>query len=420
MEGTAITVTGSASDPAGVLDTLSYAWTVLKDSADFASGSGATFAFTPDDNASYEIGLTVSDEDGGSTTVAQTISVANVAPSPTIVSISEPRVEGTAITVAGSASDPAGTRDTLSFVWTILKGGVDFATGSGETFAFTPDDNESYGISLTVSDEDGGSTSVSQTISVANVAPSPTIVSISTPRVEGTAITVTGTASDPAGALDTLSYVWTILKGGVDFATGSGATFAFTPDDNASYEIGLTVSDEDGGSTSVSQTISVANVAPSPTILPISEPLVEGTAITVTGTASDPAGALDTLSYVWTILKGGVDFATGSGATFAFTPDDNESYGISLTVSDENGGSTTVWETISVLNVAPSPRFSISANRGWKARRSRSLARPAIRPAHSTRSATSGPSSRAASILPAAAARPSPSPRMTTRATELA
>ena len=75
--------------------------------------------------------MTVSDEDGGSTTVAQTISVANVAPSPTIVSISEPRVEGTAITVAGSASDPAGTRDTLSFVWTILKGGAAFASGSG-------------------------------------------------------------------------------------------------------------------------------------------------------------------------------------------------------------------------------------------------------------------------------------------------
>ena len=156
--------------------------------------------------------MTVSDEDGGSTTVSQTISVANVAPSPTILTISEPLVEGTAITVTGSASDPAGTRDTLSFVWTILKGGAAFASGSGATFAFTPDDNGSYEIGLTVSEEDGGSTTVAQTISVANVASSPTIVSISTPRVEGTAITVTGSASDPAGVLDTLSYAWTVLK----------------------------------------------------------------------------------------------------------------------------------------------------------------------------------------------------------------
>ena len=61
----------------------------------------------------------------------------------------------------------------------------------------------------------------------------------------------------------------------------------------------------------------------------ISTPQVESTTITVTGSASDPAGALDTLSYSWTVLKGGVDFASGSGATFAFTPDDDESDGIS-------------------------------------------------------------------------------------------
>ena len=67
---------------------------------------------------------------------------------------------------------------------------------------------------MTVSDEDGGSTTVAQAISVADVAPSPTIVSIGTPRVEGTAITVTGSASDPAGARDTLSYVWAVLKDG--------------------------------------------------------------------------------------------------------------------------------------------------------------------------------------------------------------
>ena len=55
---------------------------------------------------------------------------------------------------------------------------------------------------------------------------------------------------------DTLSYVWAVLKGGAAFTSGSGATFTFTPDDNASDEIGLTVSDEDGGSTPSAETIS--------------------------------------------------------------------------------------------------------------------------------------------------------------------
>jgi EAL domain-containing protein (putative c-di-GMP-specific phosphodiesterase class I) len=41
---------------------------------------------------------------------------------------------------------------------------------------------------LTVSDEDGGSSATEQTISVSNVAPSPSIVSISSVRQEGTSI----------------------------------------------------------------------------------------------------------------------------------------------------------------------------------------------------------------------------------------
>ena len=93
------------------------------------------------------------------------------------------------------------------------------------------DDNGSYQIVLTVSDEDGGSTTVDQTISVANVAPSPSIVSIGAPRVEGTPIAVTGTATDPAGANDTLTYAWTVNKDGGRrrLPAGRGADWSFTP-----------------------------------------------------------------------------------------------------------------------------------------------------------------------------------------------
>jgi Ca2+-binding RTX toxin-like protein/PKD repeat protein len=375
--GEEIIAVGSATDPAGANDTLTYAWTVNKGGVLFASQSGAgltSFSFTPDDNGSYQIVLTVSDEDGGSTTVDQTISVANVAPSPTIVSISDPKVEGTQITATGAATDPAGANDTLTYAWTVNKGGVLFASQSGvglTSFSFTPDDNASYQIVLTVSDEDGGSTTVDQTISVANVAPSPTIVSVSDPKVEGTQITVSGAATDPAGANDTLTYAWTVNKGGVLFASQSGVdltNFSFTPDDNGSYQIVLTVSDEDGGSTTVDQTISVDNVAPSPTIVSISEPKVEGTQITVTGVATDPAGANDTLTYAWTMNKGGVLFASQTGVdltSFRFTPDDNASYQIVLTVSDEDGGSTTVDQTISVANVAPVITAISNSSPGW-------------------------------------------------------
>ena len=126
-------------------------------------------------------------------------------------------------------------------------------------------------------------------------------------RVEGTAIAVTGAATDPAGAHDTLSYSWAAYKDGATtaFAVGTTASWSFTPDDNGSYRIALTVSDEDGGSATAESTIDVANVAPSPSITSIGAVRVEGTAIAVTGAATDPAGAHDTLSYSWAAYKDG-------------------------------------------------------------------------------------------------------------------
>ena len=143
------------------------------------------------------------------------MAVGNVAPTSSIVAISDPRIEGTAITVVGSATDAGGSEDTLTYAWSVFKDGAAtaYAGSSGvnqTSFTFTPDDDGSYQVVLTVSDEDGGSTTATQSIAVDNVLPAPQIVSIGTPRVEGTAIAVTGSATDPGGANDALTYSWQV------------------------------------------------------------------------------------------------------------------------------------------------------------------------------------------------------------------
>src|SRR5205823_4070638 len=173
------------------------------------------------DDGHYRIVLTVGDEDGGSATAERIVVVGNVAPTPTIDSIAAVRSEGTAIAVTGSATDPAGDNDPLSYRWAVYQdgdGSTAFDTGTGPAWSFTPNDNGSYRIVLTVSDGDGGTTSVVQTIDVANVAPTPDIVSIGTPRVEGAAIRLSGAATDPAGANDSLTYSWQVFKAGTSTA----------------------------------------------------------------------------------------------------------------------------------------------------------------------------------------------------------
>ncbi|MCP4378831.1 MAG: PKD domain-containing protein, partial [bacterium] len=333
-EGSTIALDGSgSSDPENNI--VSWDWDLDADGL-YDDATGQIPSLSWPDNGAYTAGLKVTDLYGESSTDTATVTVANVAPTPSIVSISDPKVEGTTITVTGSATDPAGANDTLSYAWTVNKDSLAFDSGTGTSFSFTPDDNASYQIVLTVSDEDGGSTTVDNTIDVANVAPTPSIVSISDPKVEGTAITVTGSATDPAGANDTLSYAWTINKDSLAFDSGTGTNFSFTPDDNASYQIVLTVSDEDGGSTTVDNTIDVANVAPVVTA-GADQFVNEGDPMTFSGSFTDP-GLLDTHTFDW-------DFGDGNTASGSLTPTHvyavNDTYIVTLTVTDNDGDSGT-------------------------------------------------------------------------------
>ncbi len=364
-EGSAIRVSGEASDPAGTNDTLTYEWAVYKDGSstpvEKAEGVDAEeFTFTPGDNGRYLVVLRVSDEDGGTTTVEKAVNVDNVPPHPSLVSVSSVRREGSPISVKAKAIDPAGKNDTLTYEWGVFKNESEtpFHTAKGvdlDRFTFTPDDDGRYRVVLTVSDEDGGSESVEAAVEVANVAPTPEIVSISPEWREGTPIRVEAKATDPAGPRDTLTYNWSVTiddsSDPVEQKTGVDLTqFTFTPKDNGRFRIALRVSDEDGGVTGVEQTIEVKNAAPE---VRITAPAPEvafpvGTRIQFKGEFSD-AGSLDTHNGLWTFkpLPAGdaIDVAAtvkesaGNGTALCTRAFDTPAlYRVKLTVTDKDLG----------------------------------------------------------------------------------
>src|SRR5207247_1292830 len=97
-------------------------------------------------------------------------------------------------------------------------------------------------VSLTVTDNDGGIGSDTKTVNVTNVAPTPSIAGAPASSPEGTAINVTASSTDP-GTLDSVAYAWSVTKNGNPYSSGSGVNFSFTPNDNASYIITLTATD---------------------------------------------------------------------------------------------------------------------------------------------------------------------------------
>ncbi len=161
--------------------------------------------------------------------------------------------EGTAIVLGSDVS-----RVSATLAWAVTKNGNAFATGDGATFSFTPDDNGSYVVTLTATD-DGETATDSETITITNVNP---VVAISGAPAEsnaGTAIPLGSTLSD-AGSADTHSRSWSMTKDGNPFATGSGANFSVTPNAGGSYVVTVTAADDDGGTGSHSATITVLQV----------------------------------------------------------------------------------------------------------------------------------------------------------------
>ena len=355
---------------------------------------------TPGGSASfnYPVNVTVEEDivNGDSTGATTTVTVNNVAPQLQGVSLTPAIFENGTATLSGTIVDP-GTLDTftLDIDWGDPLSPNDTqqvtfpasAIGS-QSFSITHqylDDNPSsttsdpYSVSLTVTDDDTDTGTDTQSVTVVNLAPQLSGVSL-TPSIDenGTA-TLAGTISDP-GTLDTftLDIDWgdPLLPNNTQqvafgpSATGS-QTFSITHqylDDNPNgtvsdtHSVQFTVTDDDGASDSDSETLTVNNVAPVATIdgAPTTSP--EGTQIDLSANVVEP-GTLDVLTYDWEVLKGGSPFTASSGSgpafsTFSFTPDDGDApggtdYTVTLKVDDDDLGSSTDAVTFTVTNVAP-------------------------------------------------------------------
>ena len=130
-----------------------------------ADNSSPGFSFTPDDNATYVVTLTVSDSFGNSSTTSTTIPVGNADPVVEIVGAPASGRVGDPILLSSSVTDP-GFADTFNYFWSVSRNGAPFASGGTPNLSFTPDSSGVYAVTLTVFDDDGGRGSASDSILV--------------------------------------------------------------------------------------------------------------------------------------------------------------------------------------------------------------------------------------------------------------
>ncbi len=326
----------------------SYAWNF----GDGSSGTGVAPSHTYTASGTYNVTLTVVDDDAASGVKTTAVPITIVILPPTAAFTTD--IDDLHVAFDGTtSSDPDGT--VQSYSW-------DFGDGSPAATGATPSHDYAgtgtFTVTLTVTDDDGATGSTSQPVSVEapNQAPDASFTHVVTNRT----VDVTSTSTDVDGTISSYSWNW-----GDGTAAGTGATASHSYAASGSYTVTLTVTDNDGDTDTATATVTATdppNQAPSASFTTA----VTNLSVSVNaGASSDPDGTISSYSWNW-----GDGTAAGSGVTATHVYAAAGDYTITLTVTDNK--SATGSTTRVVTAIAPPPAtvlaqdpFTRTASGGW-------------------------------------------------------
>ena len=382
-EGMLISLGSAVSDPsaADVAAGFTFAWSVTKNGSPYASGTSPTFSFTPDDNGTYVVSLSVTDKDGDSGSAGKTIAVTNVAPTASLAN-NGPIAEGSSGTVTFSGQADASSVDqTAGFTYSydFDNDGLFEITGSASASATVPaaylaEGPGSRTVGSRIIDKDGGFNDYTTTISITNVAPTATL-SAGTPINEGSSSAVTFSSPLDPSSVDTVAgfhYAFSCTDGSLAGTTYAGSSTSPTTnclfDDNGSYTVRARIIDEDDGFTEYTATVGVNNVPPTGTLV-VQSPIDEGSSSELHfDNQFDPSTADTTAGFHYSFAcTSSIDDLIGSYAltdgtnTYSCPFADNGFYGVGGRIIDKDNGSYTSGGGVTVNNVAPIATFSATS-----------------------------------------------------------
>ena len=313
---------------------VSYFW-------NFGDGNTGTSNITThayNDNGTYTVTLTITDNDELKDTAQDTIIVQNKPPVANFTKSAETVYSGERILFnAKNSSDPDGT--IVSYFW-------DFGDGTNATVknvnhAYT--DSGNYTVTLTVTDDDGATASVNAIITVLNRSPIASFSESATTVYTGETISFNASDSYDLDG-DIVKYFWDFGDG--TNATGMTVSHAYV--ENGSYTVRLTVTDDDGASAIATDAKTILNRAPVASFVIVSQQPIAGETIIFNASDSyDLDGSI--LTYTWDFGDGNITTVTSPTVTHTYKTFGNYSAILNVTDNDNFYNSSTL--TLTVHNV---------------------------------------------------------------------
>jgi len=344
----AVAFDGSASfDPEGG-GIAQYDW-------DFGDGNsaingGATPSHSYATDTTYNVTLTVTDDDGFTNSDFTTATI-GAASQPPAADAGGPYTgtEGVAVSFNGSGSSDDGT--IVQYDWDFGDGNTAINGGATPTHIYAS--SSEYTVVLTVTDDDAetNSDTATATIAIGNHAP----VADAGPPAEGTvgsAVSFDGSGSSDADG-PIAQYAWNFGDGSpIDTISGANPSHTYAAADD--YTVLLTVTDGDGVKDTASTAASIA-ANPLPPRADAGAPAVgtTGAAVSFDGSGSDDQDG-NIVTYAWDFGDGSpIDTVSGANPSYTYAAADT--YTVTLTVTDDDGltGTDTTTASIDQANAPP-------------------------------------------------------------------
>src|SRR6266516_4523282 len=314
--------TSTSSDPDGSI--ASYSW---------AFGDGATSTVQNPSHSyaaagSYNVTLTVTDNQGATNAVSHSVTVAAGTQPPVAAFSSSCRALTCSFTSTGS--DPDGS--IASYSWAFGDGATSTVQNPSHSYAAAG----SYTVTLTVTDNQGATNAVSHSVTV-TAANQPPVAAFSS-SCSALTCSFTSTSSDPDGTI--ASYSWTFGDGATSTVQNPSHTYAA----GGTYTVTLTVTDNQ----------SAANQAPTANFTFS----CSGLSCSFTSTSSDPDGSI--AGYSWNFGDATTSTAQNPSHSYAAAG----TYNVTLTVTDNQGATNSVTHsvTLAAANQPPVAAFSSSCS----------------------------------------------------------
>jgi len=239
-----IQFTDQSSDPDGTI--VSWYWEFGDGNTSSQQNPQHQYA----DDGTYQVNLTVTDDDGAMASITKQIIVVNVPP---VANFSYSPLNPTtadAINFTDLSYDSDGS--IINWTWNFGDGAISYEENPQHQYS----DDGTYNVTLVVTDDDGATATITKQIVVSNVPPVANFSYLPENPTDLDTIQFTDLSYDLDGYI--VNWTWNFGDGSISYEENPQHQYS----DDGTYNVTLTVTDDDGAIASITKQIIVSNVPP--------------------------------------------------------------------------------------------------------------------------------------------------------------